>query len=388
MTQLWLFSIPLLLATGWYIGRSNKSPPEDSASNHISREYFEGLNFLLNEQPDKAVDVFIKLLEVDGDTVETHLALGNLFRRRGEVDRAIRIHQNLIARPQLSKRQRIQALLALGQDYMGAGVFDRAERLFQEVVASGEYTTESLYYLLDIYQQERDWEKALAVAEQLDLASNTKMATAMSHYYCELAIEAKNKGQYDAVSRLLKKALSIDKSSVRASLLLGDLYQQKGQMKEAIRTFKQFKDQDPEFLAESLKAMVPCYEHLKQRTEMMSYLTQCLHEAPSTPLVLILADQLKKLEGDKSAANFIAEQLRSQPSITGLNQLIALHLNSATGQARDDLLILQSLTDKLIETKPEYRCMHCGYAGKVLLWQCPSCKKWSSVKPVPDIEGD
>src|ERR1700722_4591820 len=158
MLEWMVYFLPILALSAWYFEWFKKKPPD--ASKTLSRDYLVGLNFLLNEQPDKAVDVFIKLLEVDSETVETHLALGSLFRRRGEVDRAIRIHQNLIARPQLSALDRKEALMALGLDYMSAGVFDRAERIFLEVVElGGNREISSLQGLLAIYQQEKAWEK-------------------------------------------------------------------------------------------------------------------------------------------------------------------------------------------------------------------------------------
>jgi len=171
MIDLWPLLLPAAAWSGWWVANRSNSNKSHNVANKLSREYVVGLNYLLNEQSDKAVDIFIKLLEVDSDTVETHLALGSLFRRRGEVDRAIRIHQNLIARPQLSILQRKESLMALGQDYMSAGVFDRAERIFLEVVElGGSKETSSLHGLLAIYQQEKAWEKALDVIKKLEIS--------------------------------------------------------------------------------------------------------------------------------------------------------------------------------------------------------------------------
>ena len=388
MMEFLLLLLPAALGSGWYIGKSNKSSTREGVSTQIPRDYFVGLNFLLNEEPDKAVDIFIKMLEVDTETVDTHLALGSLFRRRGEVDRAIRIHQNIIARPNLAKQQRVLALLALGQDYLRAGVFDRAERLFLEVVEMGEQSTLSLRFLLDIYQQEKNWQQAITIAQKLASMTNQKMNVRIAHYYCELAIEARESGQIELAQKQLKQALVIDKRCVRASMLLADLEKHGGQYKQAIRFYQQVKDQDPEYLSEAISPLAECYEKLGKEEELIDYLQQCLIQYPRMSVVLALAELLKRYQGHTEAARFIAEQLRTNPSVRGLHQLIRLQLIDAEGPAKENLAILYDLTIKLLKNKPIYRCEQCGFHGKVLHWLCPSCKEWSTIKPIHGLEGD
>jgi lipopolysaccharide biosynthesis regulator YciM len=388
MMEFLLLLLPAALGSGWYMGKSNKPSPREGVSTKIPRDYFVGLNFLLEEQPDKAVDVFIKMLEVDSETVDTHLALGSLFRRRGEVDRAIRIHQNVIARPHLAKQQRVQALLALGQDYLRAGVFDRAERLFLEVVEMGEQSTLSLRFLLDIYQQEKNWQQAIQIAQKLATITTEKMNVRIAHYYCELAIEARDKGQLEQAQKHLKQALVVDKRCVRASLLIADHEKQMGQFKQAIRFYQQVKDQDPEYLSEAINPLAECYEKLGKEEELIEYLQQCLTQYPRMSVVLALAEILKRYQGHADAASFIADQLRTTPSVRGLHQLIRLQLVDAEGPAKENLSILYDLTIKLLKNKPIYRCEQCGFHGKVLHWLCPSCKGWSTVKPIHGLEGD
>ncbi len=204
MLDLLLLLLPIAAVSGWYGGYKHKSSAAQKP-NFLPRDYFIGLKYLIDEQPDKAVDIFIKMLEVNSDTVETHLALGGLFRRRGEVNRAIRIHQNLIARPQLVKGQRVQALSELAQDYMRAGVLDRAENLFLELLELDKGNEANFRYLLHIYEQQKDWEQAITIARKLH-----NMQPAIAHYYCEL-------GDH-------KKALLMDKNCVRATLLQGAMH--------------------------------------------------------------------------------------------------------------------------------------------------------------------
>ncbi len=389
MIELWPFLLPIAAYSGWWIGTHNSSVKEKNISNHLSREYVVGLNYLLNEQPDKAVDIFIKLLDVDSETVETHLALGSLFRRRGEVDRAIRIHQNLIARPQLSVLQRKEALMALGQDYMSAGVFDRAERIFLEVVALGNIKdTSCLYGLLAIYQQEKAWEKALDIIKRLEVSTGTSMHTQAAHYYCEIASHALKMNAYEKVSHAIKQALIIDKQSVRASLMLAHFEIKHGKYKQAIRALKHVPEQDAEFLNEIIEPLVHCYSELDAMDECIDYLEQTLSDHPRASVIFVIAEYLSREKSVDFAIDFVSSQLNRHPSIRGLNRLIYWHLESAHGKVRDQLQMLYAITSKFLENKPVYRCGHCGFSGKLLHWHCPSCKQWGRVKPIHGLEGD
>lgn len=389
MINLWPLLLPAAAWSGWWIARRNSPQQNAHPSNQLSREYVVGLNYLLNEQPDKAVDIFIKLLEVDSDTVETHLALGSLFRRRGEVDRAIRIHQNLIARPQLSAFQRKEALMALGQDYMSAGVFDRAERIFLEVVdLGGDRETSSLRGLLAIYQQEKAWEKALEVVKKLEESTGVSMNTQAAHYHCEIANYALKNNAYDKAYHAIKQALNVDKQSVRASLMLAHLEMKNSRFKQAIRALKRVPEQDAEFLNEIIEPLVYCYRELDNMDECIDYLEQTLTDHPRTSIVFVIGEYLSREKSVDFAIDFVSGQLGRHPSIRGLNQLINWHLESAHGKVRDKLQMLYAITSKFLENKPIYRCGHCGFGGKLLHWHCPSCKQWGRMKPIHGLEGD
>jgi lipopolysaccharide assembly protein B len=389
MINLWPLLLPLSAYSGWWIAKQRPDRDTDQQVNKLSREYVVGLNYLLNEQPDKAVDLFIKLLEVDGDTVETHLALGSLFRRRGEVDRAIRIHQNLIARPQLSAIQRKEALMALGQDYMSAGVFDRAERIFLEVVElGGDQESSSLRGLLAIYQQEKAWEKALDVIKKLEISTESSLHIQAAHYYCEIAQHALKKKSYDKAYQAIKHALSTDKQSVRASLMLADLEIHNGNYKQAIRALKSVPEQDAEFLNEIIEPLVECHKKLDTMHECIEYLEKTLNLYPRASVIFVIGEYFSKEKNMDFAIDFVANQLSRHPSIRGLNRLIYWHLEAAHGKVRDKLQMLYAITSKFLENKPIYRCGHCGFSGKFLHWHCPSCKQWNHTKPIHGLEGD
>ncbi|AAO90076.2 lipopolysaccharide assembly protein LapB [Coxiella burnetii] len=379
--------LPMAAAGGWFAARRVSFKNDPKLLPTLRQDYFKGLNYLINEQPDKAVDVFIKLLEVDTDTVETHLALGSLFRRRGEVDRAIRVHQNLIARPQLAKEHRFHALSELGQDYLRAGVLDRAERLFLELVEMGEENQGSLRFLLHIYQQEKDWQKAIETAQKL-LACGEPVHAIIAQYHCELAEQMIDTGRTSQAVQCLKRAQAIDSNCVRASLIQGRLESENAHYREAIRCYKRVVEQDPDYISEAVGPLVDCYQRLGEENKLVAYLEDCLMRYPRISLVLAISDHLQHRHGEKAAIEFIAQQIQRQPSLRGLTHLVGLYLLNSSGDTRDKLLILQNFMKKLLKNKPIYRCSHCGFSGKMLYWLCPSCQHWNTVRPIQGLEGN
>jgi lipopolysaccharide biosynthesis regulator YciM len=386
MILAWPLSIFAGLLGGWYLGYRARHDQEEIQKVNLPRDYLVGLNYLLNEEPDKAVDIFVKMLEVDSHTVETHLAVAKLFRRRGEVDRAIRIHQNLIARPQLEKIYREQSFFELGHDYLSAGVLDRAERIFLDLVDVKSFSASALRSLLDIYQQEKAWENAIQTAKKLEIVLKKSMETVIAHHYCELAEIAFTKGQNEQANRHLKEALETDKNCVRASLIQARLEMNQSDPKAALKSLKRIKNQNSDYLSEAIDPLASCYEAMGEEEKLVEYLLKMLEDHPRIPVVLILSERIRKWKGDKMAANFVADYVRRYPSISGLHLYVNLYLSNAEGQTKNDLIILQSLTKKLLADKPNYQCVTCGFSGKSLHWQCPSCKHWGSVKPIHSLE--
>jgi lipopolysaccharide biosynthesis regulator YciM len=384
---LWLL-LPVAAISGWLAAQGNLLPKRRHSVFDLSPDYFKGLNYLLNEQPDKAIDAFIKLIDVDSDTVETHLALGALFRRRGEVNRAIRIHQSLVARPTLDSQQRDLALLELSHDYRRAGLLDRAETLFLELTESEEHRVHAYQQLLDIYQQEHEWEKAIQIAKKLASASGEPMWTIIAQYHCEQAEQFTKLHQLSAARQALKQALNTDPTCVRASLLEGKLALEEGETNKAILTFKRVEHQDPDYLPEVIEPLQRCYQQLGQQQEFIAYLREILARYGGITPTLVLADLLKQQKHEQEVADFIIEQLHKRPSIRGLHYLLNLALTQPNSVTHEHLSLLKDMTTRLLKNKPIYKCSHCGFMGKSLHWQCPSCKQWNTAKPIQGLEGE
>jgi len=377
---LWLL-LPLAAASGWLIARYDTGR-KAARSLDLPSAYFKGLNFLLNEQPDKAIEIFIQVLEVNSDTVETHLALGNLFRRRGEVERAIRIHQNLIARPTLDREQRTQALLELGQDYFKAGLFDRAENLFLELAEVRAHSEQALRLLLSIYQQEKEWDKAIQTAQKLGRVSGKRMDDVIAQYHCEFAEQALAKKNIGAAREALRRALAVDSGCVRASILLGDLEAEEGRDRAAIQAWQRVEQQDAQYFGEVASRIAEAYRRLDDAQGLYRFFSEALQRHASVALVLTFADIIKERDGVKAAEKFVVEWLRRRPNVHGLHRLLELNIEQADTGVRNDLILLKGIIEELRQQHQGYACQQCGFKGRTLHWLCPGCSHWNTVKPV------
>ena len=380
--------IILAFMLGIFLGRRKPEKKTTSSSYTLSSDYFKGLNYLLNEQTDKAIDVFVGMLEVGDETVDTHISLGNLYRQRGEVEQAIRIHQNVIAKPSLSLEKRNDALYELARDFMNAGLLDRAENLFHELIQKQSHVPSALKYLLSIYQQEHDWDEAILTAKKLESASNKSYSQQVAHFYCELALINYQTGHFQAALKQVKKALGTDRQSVRASIIEGEINQKLGNCKAATRAYRRVEQQDPLMISEVLESLILCYKELDNNREINNYLEHVLKKYGGITSILLSAQQIQQTADDKAAALFIVNTLRKKPSIRGLSSLIDISLDFTKGTAHDNLMILKEITDKLLENKPVYQCIQCGFNGNSMYWHCPGCKSWSSIKPIQGIEGE
>ncbi|OMH30916.1 lipopolysaccharide assembly protein LapB [Motiliproteus sp. MSK22-1] len=388
----YLLLIPLVLALaiGWYLGRRDwRKQRLDQYREHLKEEYFSGLNYLVNNKTDEAIDSFIKALKYNSETVPIRLALGTLFRRRGEIQRSIQLHQEVMAHPSLSSREYIQVQLALSRDYLAAGLLDRAESLLLDVLEQGARDDRDLAIrlLIDLYQQEKEWGKALDVAAKLN-SSVEGLALRLSHFYCEQAAVSIELKELKEAQKKLKLALHHDKNCVRASLLSAKIDMAEGRWKAAIKHLRQVQDQDPSFVSEAVPLLADCYRHIGANGDLTRFLELSMHTAPSTTSMLLVAEEIAREKGDYAAGAYITEQLKRRPSVKGFNRLIDLHLKHASESAKESLNVLRGLTGQLEQSKPSYQCHNCGFSGQAMHWQCPSCKEWGRVKPIRGLEGE
>ena len=382
-----VFLIVVAIAIGWLLGRYQRQSKRKMTEEGLGKEYFRGLNYLLNEQPDQAIDIFIKALEVNSETVETHLALGSLFSRRGEVDRAIKIHKNLLSRDSLDRTQQGNVRLALARDYLTAGLLDRAEHLLQEIIEEGgRNRKQALQHLLRVYEQEREWGDAIITAEKLLELGAENILQPLAHYCCELAEASLASDDIRDSRAYLKRALQYDRDCVRASLLQGQLEFQLGRYDEAINALKRIKQQDADYVTESVETLGECYQQIGKNHDFVQYLKFCLDDHPAISIALLMAEKVSHLEGEEKGTEAMASFLKERPSVKGLRRLIDMQLSGSNNQeAKESLTVLQKLAEQLDEHKPVYQCTSCGFNGHSLHWLCPTCKKWGYVKPLHDI---
>ena len=376
----WLVGFPLFFGLGWLAARVDiKHLLTESRT--LPRSYFKGLNFLLNEQPDKAIEAFIEVVKVDPETVELHFALGSLFRRRGEYDRAIRMHQNLIDRADLSDEQRLAALFALGQDYVKAGILDRAEEAFTRLRA-GPLAAEAGRYLLEIYQAEKEWLKAIAMAAEVTVGPGESRARDVAHFYCELAAFEATHSRPDAARAHLEAALESNRKCVRASLLLGDLERSAGNSEGAIENWKRVEAQDPAYLALAAQRLLDVFRDSGRLEEGLRLLAGHLERYPSLDLLDTVFQYTLDAKGAEAAYTLVRDELRRNPTLLGLDRLLEAQIAGAQSpDRRRDLELVKNLVHTHARKLARYRCETCGFRARQFHWHCPGCGGWETYPP-------
>ena len=374
--------------SGWLAARRSPATVIGAQADKLRRNYFRGLNYLLNEQPDKAIEVFLQIAEVDKNTVETHLALGNLFRRRGETDRAIRVHQNLIARPSLTPEQKSLALLELGEDYMRAGLLDRAETLFTDLVGIDAHAPAALRNLISICQQERDWKRAIEHARRLEEITGESQAELVSQFLCELAEHANSRDDAVQTRALLTEAVTVAPNAVRPRLIEGRIAHLAQDWKRTANAYERAIENDIEYLPIALSPLLDAFDHLDRAETIDGMLETAMRRYPGISPVIKMTRRIQARSGHEAAIRFLADRLRSKPSVRGLAELVELQIHGTAGEAREYLQRLHELLRQLLDGQALFRCSRCGFGARAHHWQCPGCKSWSTIKPVHGIAGD
>ncbi|MET3117313.1 lipopolysaccharide biosynthesis regulator YciM [Undibacterium sp. GrIS 1.8] len=375
----WLLGIPLFFSLGWIAARVDIRQLL-SESRSLPRGYFRGLNFLLNDQHDKAIDAFIEIVKLDPETVELHFALGNLFRRRGETERAIRVHQNLLSRPDLPLDQQTQAMFELGQDYLKAGLLDRAEETFNQLVA-GQYAIQARRALLEIYQREKEWARAIEAAYALQESGAGGRQKEIAQFYCEIAQDELVHTHPDAALAMLDKALAADRHNVRAAILMGDVHLTNGDIEKALLAWRRVEQQSVPHVALVAQRLMDGYRKLERPQEGLNLLRGYLAEASSIDLLEVVFKATLELDTVSAANQLVSDELRRTPTLLGLDKLLDARLMSAPPEIMPELSMVKNLVHGYAQKLARYQCSHCGFKARQFYWQCPGCSRWETYPP-------
>ena len=384
----WLLALPLFFSLGWLAARVDlKQLLAESTA--LPAAYFKGLNFLITNQHDKAIEAFSEAVQANTDSLELHFALGSLFRKRGEVDRAIHLHLSLLDKKDLEPQQKLAVTAELAQDYLKAGLLDRAEELF-ESLDDDRYRQPALRALLEIYVREREWERAIKAATELERLSGVPFRVEVAHYYCEMAVKSKLSNDLHTARFELEQALNANKNCVRANVLLGDMEAEAEAHKEAISTWRRIEFQQPEYLGLIAPKLLNSYRALNQTADGLALLQTYLQNYKLASLINVLYEATLAEKGPESAAILARTELIKMPSLSVLDQLlqartIALkqHSNSSENTTFNDIQLMQQTVRHAIGNKTAYHCVQCGFKAKYHHWQCPACNAWEALPAEP-----
>lgn len=384
------------VAVGWLLGRLGRSkPPQSGAPLDDSASYYKGLNFLLNEQADEAVLTVVNELPVRLETLPTHLALGNLMRSKGEVEAAIRIHQNLLSRPSLPREELHKVHLELARDYISAGLLDRAERLLRDLVEeSPGYRNEALEHLRHIYQTEKEWEQAIAVAMRLlpkrgwlrRGGDKGPVATQVSlcHYHCEIVERLLHEGDLKGARRELAKAQQYEPGSLRLGLLSAQLSLQQGRSSEALSCLQDLLRSKPAWAMHILPMFKKAFAEVGGAESYMDALARLGSATDSSALAVELAGSIARLEGRDAGREYIRAVAMRRPTLRTLSCWLELSGDEVGPAAAQ----LREVIEEILATRSIYQCRQCGFSGRKLHWLCPSCEQWGTIAPIRGTQGD
>jgi lipopolysaccharide biosynthesis regulator YciM len=377
----------LLAAAGWALGRFGERDEVEGAAPPLNVDYLKGLNFLLNEQTDQALEHFMKMVRVDDTTIETHFALGSLFRRRGEVDRTIRIHQNIIARPDLPAEQRDQAYSSLAKDYLRAGLLDRAENMFVRLADGSRFQVEALEQLCRIYEQEKEWQKAIDAGQRLEVLSGKSLALQIAHYYCELAEQAADRKDFSTARGFVKKAQSGRPRTFRGALTRADIARAMDDSKTALRLYNRIIDENTYLITEALPRLVQIYREEESTAKLEKNLRTLIKNNPEIKKDIAYTAIVNDIGDIDVIDECVEEYILNEPTLTEF--INVQHIAGDDEESRKAALIkVRAGLSKLAASTPRYQCKECGFSTQRLVWQCPSCKDWETQRPFASVQFD
>lgn len=377
----WLLLV-IALAIGWGLGyrarlvasKADSSASEDPAVKHR-------LQLLFDSYSDDALDRFIHSLEVNPETLALHISIGRHFRTEGEVEKAILVHQNLMSHPELPKIQLDPVIYELAKDYKVAGLFDRAESLLKQLVSSKTFGFKSKKLLLDIYELEKDWDEALETGQAIDLKRHPDIRKRVAQYWCEMSQRKRQSGEMLEAKRLLDKALSADKTCVRAHLDSASMLVTQERYRDAILQLKTLLEYAPEFFVLAQPLLLKCTEETGSFERYCAYLKALYQQTGQVNIILALVDAYARQGRIPEADEYLEQEARVQPSLTLLEALLDARRAQSALPSDAVWQALSEVIEKIRSERPAYCCANCGFTGKQLHWMCPSCKSWETVRP-------
>ncbi|OEY67272.1 lipopolysaccharide assembly protein LapB [Marinobacter sp. X15-166B] len=383
----WLL-LTAAVALGWLAGRFGRSGVQSRQVISDEGSVRDRLQFLFTNYSDQAVENFVESLAVNSDTVSLHLSIGAHFRHKGETDRAIVIHQNLLARPELPTRYSPQVTMELALDYLAAGLLDRAEALLHELMGDSDYGHRAAMQLIEVYQQQKEWANARKVAVALQGKSQDPgIKTMLAHITCELAEEAIARDDRWGAQKYVKEALDYDRACARASFIMATLLQRQGSYKDATAQYFKVFEQNPEFGSDAVDGVMAIEREHGDPRKLVRRLRKLYARWPSTTLLLALVKCVEQASTRPVAIELLREELEKRPSVGGLLRLVEM-AGYEKGMTTDEGRLISRIGEMLLINRPVYRCVSCGFSGQQLHWLCPSCKQWETVRPIQGVEAE
>lgn len=379
MLEILFLLLPLAFYSGWRTAYKRNRSNQTNAT-EVSTRFVQGINFLLNEDPDKALDIFLEAPSLDAQAADTFLALGKMFRNRGEVNRALRLHQHLVARPDLTNTQRQAAMLALGEDFFAAGLLDRAESVFNELLKTYPKNTAACIPLRRIYEQLHEWEKAFDLTEY-SVTDNAERVHLLAHYLCEQVEEVLAKNQLFQADEKLKKALAIYPHSARVQTLLAELSLARGERSIALKYFRQALIYDQRLLNSLVKRLLNIFTQTTELQQLYEVVNSEYRRKPDAKMLPALTTIAQEIGQGSSLLPLVHQHLQHDLGNVQTIACAARYLTAnAEPEAKPVLDELSLALGRLANTLPRFQCTNCGYKLHEYVWRCPACHQWDSVQ--------
>ena len=383
----WLLLLPVMFGIGWLASRWDlrlESRMDERERMRQQRSTFKGLSLLLNEQPDQAIEALVKIAQLDPETIELHFALGNLFRRRGETERAIRVHQHLANRDDLKPRDRDHAAYELGRDFLRAGLLDRAEASLNRV-GEGKFAAPAKESLLEMYQIERDWKKAIIAASELERLQGKSHQTEIAQFHCELGQEALRRKDLEETEQSIQRALQAVPNHARALILQGDYLMAIEHPAQAIDAWSLVADSHPAYMHLLADRWMAAHVLLNKADDGLSALCSLLKTQASGELLDIVQKHMTQIRGAQAAEVMLVDVMQHSPSLSALSKLAETRLvlaeSNGTPERVSDLQATLSLLKQRTTSLARYTCGNCGFRARRFYWQCPGCNHWEAYSP-------